>query len=98
MGMSDSDYYAGQSLTEIANYLSLSAGKRVSVAITTDKLKAEIQLDETYKYIRQVISGSVKIAKFEGDLAVYNYHRDRLTVTLDGLVMFKDRGFYYLWS
>ena len=58
-------------------YLSLSAGKRVSVAMTTDKLRAEIQLDESYKYIRQAVNGTVKIDKFEGDLAVYNYHRDR---------------------
>ena len=70
-----------------------STGQRVSVAMTTDKLKSEIQLDEEYKYIRQVISGLVKITKFQDDLAVYNYHRDRLTVTLEGLVMFKGSRF-----
>ena len=62
--MSDSDDYAGQCLLEVASYLSLSAGKRVLVAMTTDKLKAEIQLDESYKFIRQVVNGTVKIAKF----------------------------------
>ena len=40
--MSDSDDYAGQCMLEVAAYLSLSAGKRVSVAMTTDKLRAEI--------------------------------------------------------
>ena len=43
--MSDSDDYGGQCLVEVANYLSLSAGKRLSVAMTTDKLRAEIHLD-----------------------------------------------------
>ena len=59
-------------MMEVASYLSLSAGKRVSVAMTVDKLKREIQLDDSYKYIRQVNNGTVKIAKFEGDLAVLN--------------------------
>ena len=80
-------------MLEVAAYLSLSAGKRVSVAMTTDKLRKEIQLDESYKYIRQVVNGTVKIAKFEGNLAVYNYHRDRLTVSPEGLVMFKGSRF-----
>ena len=76
-------------MVEVASYLSLTAGKRVSVAMMVDRLKSEIQLDDSYKYIRQVIDGTVKIAKFEGDLAVLNYHRDRLTVSPEGLVMFK---------
>jgi len=59
-------------MMEVASYLSLSAGKRVSVAMTVDKVKREIQLDDSYKYIRQVNNGPVKIAKFEGDLAVLN--------------------------
>ena len=45
-------------MLEVAAYLSLSA------AMTTDKLRKEIQLDESYKYIRQVVNGTVKIAKF----------------------------------
>ena len=69
---SDSHDYVGQCMMEVASYLSLSAGKRVSVAMTVDKLKREIQLDDSYKYIRQVNNGTVKIAKFEGDLAVLN--------------------------
>jgi hypothetical protein len=80
-------------MLEVASYLSLSAGKRVLVAMTVDKLKREIQLDESYKYIRQVVSGTVKIAKFEGNLAVLNYHRDRLTVSPEVLVMFKGTRF-----
>ena len=58
-----------------------------------DKLRKEIQLDESYKYIRQVVNGTVKIAKFEGNLAVLNYYRDRLTVSPEGLVMFKGTRF-----
>jgi hypothetical protein len=34
----------------------------VSVAMTVDKLKGEIELDDSNKYIRQVIDGTVKIA------------------------------------
>ena len=44
----------------------------MSVAMTVDKLKREIKLDDSYKYIRQVVDGSVKIAKFVGSLAVLN--------------------------
>ena len=90
---SDSDDYVSQCMLEVAFYLSLSAGKRVLVAMTTEKLRIKIQLDESYKYIRQVINGTVKIAKFEGHLAVLNYHRDRLTVSPEGLVMFKGTRF-----
>ena len=36
---SDSDDYAGQCMLEVAAYLSLSAGKKVSVAMTKDKLR-----------------------------------------------------------
>ena len=89
----DSDDYVGQCMLETAAYLSISAGKRVSVAMTMDKLREEIQLDESYKYIRQVVNGTVKIAKFEGNLSVYNYHRDKLTVSPEGLVMFKGSRF-----
>ena len=47
----------------------------------------------SYKYIRQVIDGTVNIAKFEGKLSVYNYHRDSLTVSPEGLLMFKGSRF-----
>jgi hypothetical protein len=90
---SDSDDYVGQCMMEVATYLSLSAGRRVSVAMTVDKLKREIELDDSYKYICQVVDGTVKIAKFLGNLAVLNYHRDNLTVSSEGLVMFKGSRF-----
>ena len=45
---SDSDDYVGQSMLEVAVYLSISAGRRVSVAMTVNKLREEIQLDESY--------------------------------------------------
>ena len=80
-------------MLEVAAYLSLSAGKRVLVAMMTHELRKEIQLDESYKYIRQVVNGTVKIAKFDGNLAVYNYHRDRLSVSPEGLVRFKGTRF-----
>jgi hypothetical protein len=89
----DSDDYVGQCMVEVAAYLSISAGRRVSVAMTVDKLRKEIELDESYKYVRQVIDGSVKIAKFVDKLAVVNYYRDNLTVSREGLVMFKGSCF-----
>ena len=89
--LTDSDDYAGQCMVETAYYLSISAGRRVSV--TVEKFKREIQLDASYKYIRQVIDGSVKLAKFVDKLAVLNYHRDSLTVSPEGLVMFKGSRF-----
>ena len=45
--LTDSDDYAGQCMVETASYLSISAGRRVSVAMTVEKLKREIQLDES---------------------------------------------------
>ena len=45
----DSDDYAAQSLLEVAAYLSISAEKQVSVAMTVDRLREEIQSDELYK-------------------------------------------------
>ena len=33
------------------------------------------------------------MAKYEGELAVYNYHKDNLTVSLNGLIMYKGTRF-----
>ena len=44
----------------------------MSVAMTVDRLREEIKSDESYKYIRQTIVGTVNISKFVGKLAVYN--------------------------
>ena len=89
----DSDDYVGQCLLETAAYLSISAGRRVSVAMTVNRLKEEIKSDVCYKYIRQVVDGTVNIAKFDGKLSVYNYHRYNLTVSPEGLSMFKGSRF-----
>ena len=86
----DSDDYVGQCLLETAAYLSISAGRRVSVAMT---VKEEIKSDVSYKYVRQVIDGTVNIAKFEGKLSVYNYHRYNFTVSPEGLLMCKGSRF-----
>ena len=45
------------------------------------------------KYIRQVVEGTVNIAKFESKLAVYDYHRFNLTVSPEGLIMFRGSRF-----
>ena len=74
--LSESDDYVTQSMLEVAALLSISAGKQVSVAMTVDKLKSEIQTDDLYKYLRQTIAGSIQLSKYVGELAVYNYHRD----------------------
>ena len=41
----DSDDYVGQCLLETAAYLSISAVRRVSVAMTVNRLKEEIKSD-----------------------------------------------------
>ena len=43
----DSDDYVGQCLLEVAGYLSILAGKRVLVAMTVNKLREEIQSDDS---------------------------------------------------
>ena len=71
-GQIDSDDYVHQALSEVAEYLSISAGKRISVAMTIDKLRQEIQSDADYKYLRQTIIGEIKLDKLIGELSVYN--------------------------
>ena len=65
----------------------------VSVAMTVDRSREEIQSDELYKYIRQTIVGNVRISKFVGELSVYNYPKDILPVSPDGLIMYKGPRF-----
>ena len=92
-GQVDSDDYVTQALSEVAEYLSISAEKRVSVAMTIDRLRQEIQSDALYKYLRQIVIGNVRIDKLVGELSVYNCHRDDLTVGSDGLIWTKDQDF-----
>ena len=40
-----------------------------------------------------MIDGSVKVDKFVDELAVLNYYRDNLTVSREGLVMYKGSRF-----
>ena len=49
----------------------------------------EIQTDSEYKYLRKTIAGSIQLAKYVGELAVYNYHRDNLSLRPEGLIMYK---------
>ena len=56
----DSDDYAAQCLLEVAAYLSISAEKSVSVAMTVARLREEIQSDELSKYLRKTIVGEDK--------------------------------------
>ena len=65
----------------------------MSVAMTVDKLRAEIQTDSVYKYLRLTIAGSIQLAKYVGELAVYNYHRDNLSLSPEGLIMYKGSRF-----
>jgi hypothetical protein len=73
---------------EVAAMLSISAGKQVSIAMTVEKLKAEIQSDSVYKYLRQTVAGSIQVAKYVGELAVY-----KLTLSPGGLIMYKGSRF-----
>jgi hypothetical protein len=61
--------------------------------MTVNRLREETKSDVSYKYIRQVVDGTVNIAKFEDKLSVYNYHRYNLTVSPEGLIMFKGSRF-----
>ena len=70
----ESDDYVSQAMLEVASILSISAGRQVSVAMTVEKLKAEIQSDSVYKYLRQTLAGSIQVDKYVGELAVFNYH------------------------
>ena len=91
--LSKSDDLVTQSMLEVAALLSISAGKQVSVAMTVDKLKSEIQTDDLYKYLRLTIAGSIHLSKYVGELAVYNYHRDNLSLSPEGLIMYKGTRF-----
>ena len=90
----ESDDYVSQAMLEVASILSISAGRQVSVAMTVEKLKSEIQSDSVYKYLRQKIAGSIQVAKYVGELAVFNYHQDNLTVSPGGLIMYKTNRFF----
>ena len=57
---------------EVASMLSISAGKQVSIAMTVEKLKAEIKLDSVYKYLRQMVASGIQVAKYVEELAVKN--------------------------
>ena len=48
----DSDDYVSQAMSKVASMLSISAGKQVSVEMTVEQLRAKIQLDTLYKYLR----------------------------------------------
>ena len=61
--------------------------------MTVDKLREEIQSDDLYKYLRLTIAGNVRISKYIGELSVYNYHKDNLTLSPDGLIMYKGSRF-----
>ena len=89
----DSDNYVAQAMHEVASMLSISAGKQVSVAMTVEKLGAEIRSDTLYKYLRQTLASKVQTVKYVGELAIYNYHRDNLTVSDSGLILYKGSRF-----
>ena len=48
----DADNVIAQAMNEMASVLSMAAGKHISTAMTVEKLKLEIQLEEQYKYLR----------------------------------------------
>ena len=79
-------------MNEVASVLSRAAGKHISTAMKVEKLQLEIQLDEQYKYLRQVVADKVPMV-FVGKLAKYNYHRDNLSVSTTGLVLYKGTRF-----
>ena len=58
----ESDDYVLQAILEVALLLSILAGRQVSVAMTVDRLRAEIQTDSVYKYLGQTIAGSIPLS------------------------------------
>ena len=84
----DSEDYVSQAMIEVASMLSVSAGRQVSVAMTVEKLGAEIRSDTLYKYLRQTLASGVQTV-YVGELAIYNYHRDSLTVSDSGIILYK---------
>ena len=63
----DSDNYVSQVMHEVASMLSISAGKQVTVAMTVEKLGAEIRSDTLYKYLRQTLASKVQTVKYVGE-------------------------------
>ena len=88
----DSDNYVLQAMSKVASMLSISAGKQVSVAMTIEKLRAEIQSVNLYKYFWQTLAGDVQTVKYVGE-AIYHYHKDSLTVSESGLILYKGSRF-----
>ena len=41
----------------------------------------------------QSLAGSVQLSKYVGELAMYNYHRDSLTLSPEGLIMYEGTHF-----
>ena len=81
-----------QAMSEVASMLNISAGKHISVAMTVEKLRAEIRSDKLYKYLRQTLASKVQTV-YVGELSKYNHHRDNLTVSDSGLILYKESRF-----
>ena len=60
--------------------------------MTVENLGSEIRSDEQYKYLIQTLGSKVQTV-YVGDLAKYNYHRDNLTVSDGGLILYKGSRF-----
>ena len=84
----DAENYVTQALCNVADVLSMSAGKSISLAMTVDKLQTEIQYDEIYKYVRSAIAER-RPGMFTGEAAKFNYHRSDLSVSDNGLLLYK---------
>ena len=89
----NSDDYMSKAMSEVASMLSTSAGKQVSVAMTVEKLGAEIRFNTLYKYLRQTLAGNVQVVKYVGELDIYSYPKDNLTVSDSGLILYKGSRF-----
>ena len=61
-----------------------------------------MQTDSVYKYLRKKISGTIQLEKkYVGELAVYSYHRENLSLSPEGLIMYKGSRFPFpkvLWG
>ena len=88
----DAENYITQLLGEVASVLGMSAGRNISIAITIEKMQKEIQFDKIYKYVREVVAER-RPQVFTGEAAKFNYHWGDLSVSENGLLLYKATRF-----
>ena len=84
----DAENNINQALGEVASVLSMSAGRNISIAMNFEKWQKEIQFDKIYKYVREFVAER-QPQVFTGEAAKFNYHWGDLSVSENGLLLYK---------